>query len=307
MGTPEFAVESLKAITESQHEVVAVVTVPDKPSGRGLKLVSSPVKQFAETHGFPVFQPEKLRDDTFVAQMQALAPDVMVVVAFRMLPKVIWQIPRIGTFNLHASLLPSYRGAAPINWAIINGETQTGVTTFLIDEKIDTGAILLQARTDIHPRETAGTLHDKLMLQGSQWVVRTLDMLAAGNYHPKVQAAKEPQPGAPKLFKENCRIDWAQPGMNIERLVRGLSPYPTAWTELLRDGQPTPIKIYDALFHADTPTHAIGTPIVKERKLYIAVNDGYIEILELQIPGKKRMKTNDLLNGFAFTPGDYVV
>jgi len=300
MGTPDFALASLQALVENNYNVVGVVTVADKPSGRGQKLNASPVKNYAVSKGIPVLQPLKLKDETFLAQLKALQPDLQVVVAFRMLPEVVWRLPKYGTFNLHASLLPNYRGAAPINWAIINGETQTGVTTFFIDEKIDTGAIIQQAITPIAEHETAGTLHDKLMLQGAQLVCETVSKIASGNCPTQPQNKEITFAEAPKIYKETCKINWEAKGLTIERLVRGMSPYPTAWTEFVHNDQILPTKVYDALFEPAQHQHPAGTIITDKKQLRIAVTDGYIQLLELQLPAKKRMKTADLLNGFSF-------
>lgn len=305
MGTPDFAVETLRQLVENQYNIVAVVTVPDKPAGRGQKLQASPVKTYAESKQIPVFQPVKLKDETFISSLKELKPDVQIVVAFRMLPKEVWQIPSIGTFNLHASLLPHYRGAAPINWAIINGETKTGVTTFFIDEKIDTGAIILQSETEISERETAGSLHDKLMKQGAELVLKTVDLISEGNYAISQQPQNEQFKEAPKIFKETCKIDWNSEGADIERLIRGMSPYPTAWTILRQNDEEISVKIYDAVFEKTSHSQEIGSVKVENKSIYIAVNQGFIKVLELQLSGKKRMKADDLLNGFSFKENDF--
>ena len=300
MGTPDFALASLQALVENNYNVVGVVTVADKPSGRGQKLNASPVKTYALSKGIPVLQPLKLKDENFLTQLKALAPDLQIVVAFRMLPEVVWRLPKYGTFNLHASLLPNYRGAAPINWAIINGEKQTGVTTFFIDEKIDTGAIIAQAITPISQHETAGTLHDKLMVQGAKLVCETVNKIAEGNCPTLPQNKEITFAEAPKIYKETCKINWHKNGLAIEQLIRGMSPYPTAWTEFIHKGETLPTKVYDALFQPHTHQLPIGTIIADKKHLQIAVTDGYIQLLELQLPAKKRMKTTDLLNGFSF-------
>lgn len=305
MGTPDFAVETLRQLVENQYNIVAVVTVPDKPAGRGQKLQASPVKTYAESKQIPVFQPVKLKDETFISSLKELKPDVQIVVAFRMLPKEVWQIPSIGTFNLHASLLPHYRGAAPINWAIINGETKTGVTTFFIDEKIDTGAIILQSETEISERETAGSLHDKLMKQGAELVLKTVDLISEGNYAISQQPQNEQFKEAPKIFKETCKIDWNSEGADIERLIRGMSPYPTAWTILRQNDEEISVKIYDSVFEKTSHSQEIGSVKVENKSIYIAVNQGFIKVLELQLSGKKRMKADDLLNGFSFKENDF--
>ena len=300
MGTPDFALASLKALVENHYNVVGVVTVADKPSGRGQKLHQSPVKLYAESKGIPVLQPIKLKDETFVNALKALQPDLQIVVAFRMLPEVVWRLPKYGTFNLHASLLPNYRGAAPINWAIINGEKETGVTTFFIDEKIDTGAIIAQEVTPIESHETAGTLHDKLMVQGAELVLKTVDSIAEGTCTTQPQNKEVTFAEAPKIYRETCKIDWQAEGMTIERLVRGMSPYPTAWTAFVQKGEVLNVKVYDALFEPVSHQYPIGELLVDKKGLRVAVKDGYIQLLELQLPAKKRMKTKDLLNGFSF-------
>lgn len=300
MGTPDFALASLKALVENHYNVVGVVTVADKPSGRGQKLHQSPVKLYAESKGIPVLQPIKLKDETFVNALKALQPDLQIVVAFRMLPEVVWRLPKYGTFNLHASLLPNYRGAAPINWAIINGEKETGVTTFFIDEKIDTGAIIAQEVTPIESHETAGTLHDKLMVQGAELVLKTVDSIAEGTCTTQPQNKEVTFAEAPKIYRETCKIDWQAEGMTIERLVRGMSPYPTAWTAFVQKGEVLNVKVYDALFEPVSHQYPIGELLVDKKGLRVAVKDGYIKLLELQLPAKKRMKTCDLLNGFSF-------
>ena len=258
MGTPDFALASLKALVENNYNVVGVVTVADKPSGRGQKLHQSPVKVYAESKGIPALQPLKLKDENFLSELKALQPDLQIVVAFRMLPEVVWRLPKYGTFNLHASLLPNYRGAAPINWAIINGEKQTGVTTFFIDEKIDTGAIIAQAVTPIDTHETAGTLHDKLMLQGADLVLKTVDSIADGTCTTQPQDKEITFTEAPKIYKETCKINWEEYGMTIERLIRGMSPYPTAWAEFPHKGEKLAAKVYDAVFEPATHNEPIG-------------------------------------------------
>lgn len=301
MGTPEFATGILEAILTAGGDVVGVVTAPDRPAGRGQKLQFSHVKEFALAHGLPVLQPVNLKEETFLQELAALKADVQVVVAFRMLPKLVWAMPPKGTFNLHASLLPDYRGAAPINWAIINGETKTGVTTFFIDDKIDTGAMILSRETDISDDEDAGDLHDRLMELGKEAVVETLRKVAAGAVATTPQPVQAIEKNAPKLTKENTRLNWAQPGPTIRNLIRGLSPYPTAWT-IIRDGaQEWNVKIYDALFEPGTPDQAPGTLVATKKELRIATADGYLFIRTLQFPGKKKMTAPELLNGVRFT------
>lgn len=303
MGTPEFAVPSLRALVAGGYRVVAVVTTPDKPAGRGQKVHQSDVKVAALELGLPVLQPEKLRAPEFVEAMRALQPDLGIVIAFRMLPEVIWSMPRLGTFNLHASLLPQYRGAAPINWAIINGERETGVTTFLLNHEIDKGAILAQARMPILPEDNVGTMYDKLMHRGAELVLDTVERLAAGDVTPVAQPEYDDgqlKP-APKLFKEDCRIDWSLPGRRIVDFVRGLSPYPAAWSGVVRDGESEPatsVKIFTARFEAARHGEQPGTLFSDGRTLRVACVDGWIWLDELQMAGKKRLPVRELLLGW---------
>ena len=304
MGTPEFAVPSLRALVEGGYNVVAVVTTPDKPAGRGQKIHESDVKVAARELGLPILQPEKLRDTEFVEAMQALQPDLGIVIAFRMLPEVIWAMPRLGTFNLHASLLPQYRGAAPINWAIINGESETGVTTFLLNHEIDKGAIIGQIRTPIGEEDNIGTMYDRLMSIGTGLVVETVERIAAGDIEPVEQMHIDESTlrPAPKIFKEDCCIDWSRNGRDIVNFVRGLSPYPAAWTPMSGEGvQPLTAKIFSAKFiPAGGESCGECGNIVSDGKSYIRVRcaDGQVEIGELQIAGKKRMAVKELLLGF---------
>ena len=295
-GTPEFAVESLDAIVNSRHEVAAVVTVPDRQAGRGQKVVFSAVKQYAVDHGLPLLQPEKLRDEAFLEALRGFGADMFVVVAFRMLPEAVWNMPPHGTFNLHASLLPRYRGAAPINWAIINGEKETGVTTFLLNHKIDEGSILLQERTPIAPDETAETLHDRLAAMGRQLVVRTLDAIADGTVEPQPQQG-EACP-APKIFKDDCRIDFSRTPEEVDRFVRGLSPYPAAIMMMRSpEGEQVPFKVFRV--EPEKADEIVpGTLICDGKKvLKIAVTGGFVRILELQIAGKRKNFIEDFLRG----------
>lgn len=295
MGTPDFAVPSLEILLDRGHEVVAVVTAPDRPAGRGKKLRPSPVKLVAEQHDVQVLQPEKLRNPEFVATLQALAPDLMVVVAFRMLPRVVWSIPTLATFNLHASLLPNYRGAAPINWVLINGETRTGATTFLIDNQIDTGNLLLSRAIDIPETWTAGDLHDQLMMMGADLVAETVEDLGRKALSPKPQDESQALHSAPKIFKDDCRIDWQQSTRALHNFVRGLSPYPTAWTTL--EGEL--FKVYRAT-PAEAEGHAAPGTLrteVAKGELLVATGDGWLRLLEVQVPGKKRMSADDFLRG----------
>ena len=299
MGTPEFAVEPLKALLESEYEIAAVVTAPDKPSGRGLKLGESAVKQFAIEKGLPLLQPVSLKDPEFLAQLKALDADMFVVVAFRMLPKEVWSLPRLGTFNLHASLLPRYRGAAPINWAIINGEKQTGVTTFLIDEQIDTGRILFSEPCMIEDYDTAGSLSEKLCKLGSALVVKTADALSRGRAKPVEQDSFARILPAPKITKETCRIDWKQEGYNIVNLVRGLAPAPAAFATLINNGEQTTMKIFEAYVFMDDAPAEPGT-IYTDGKTYLGVACGRhtVRLLDVQLAGKKRMAIADFLRGW---------
>ena len=303
MGTPEFAVPSLRALVEGGYNVAAVVTAPDKPAGRGQKLHESDVKIAARQLGLPILQPEKLRAPEFVEALRALQPDLGIVIAFRMLPETVWAMPRLGTFNLHASLLPQYRGAAPINRAIMNGETETGVTTFLLNHEIDKGAILAQERMPILPDDNVGTLYDKLMHAGTKLVTDTVDRIAAGDIAPIEQQHIDESTlkPAPKIFKEDCRIDWHLPGKRIVDLVRGLSPYPAAWSHLRREEgeESLTAKIFAARFEAADHGTAVGTVESDCRTFVrIACADGWIVPSEIQIAGKKRLPVKELLLGW---------
>ncbi|MDA3911775.1 MAG: methionyl-tRNA formyltransferase [Bacteroidales bacterium] len=298
MGTPDFAVPSLE-ILHKHHNVLAVVTAPDKPAGRGRKLKASPVKNTAQSLDIPVYQPEKLKEADFVNAMQALNPDLMVVVAFRMLPEIIWKIPKIGTFNLHASLLPQYRGAAPINHAIINGEKLSGNTTFFIDDKIDTGNILLQDEIEISDSDTAGSLHDKLMLRGADLILETVNKLEPNSIKAKPQNTAQKINYAPKIFKADCEIDWSQDGKIIYNKIRGLSPYPGAWTNIRFRDEESSMKILNAKFIQQKHNDEIGQIIQTEKdKILVAVENGLIQITELQIQSKKRLADTQFLNGY---------
>lgn len=297
MGTPEFAVASLKHLIESGFPVVGVVTAPDRPAGRGRKLRESAVKKFAIQQQLPVWQPTHLKDAGFLEELRALAANLFVVVAFRMLPRVVWEMPQYGTFNLHASLLPQYRGAAPIHWAIINGETETGVTTFYIDEKIDTGNILLQKRETILPTDTTGTLHDRLMQRGADLVVETCRQIAAGRATQTVQRAAADLRPAPKIHTETCRIDWNAPLQTIHNHIRGLSPYPTAWTLLVDHDTEERIKIYTTDLEFADHEYNIGKIITDKKVLKVAVRGGFLHLLEVQWPGKRKMHSTEILPG----------
>ena len=297
-GTPDFARASLEAIHTSAHEVVGVVTVADKASGRGQKVHQSPVKTYAVEHDLPLFQPEKLRDEEFLSQIQSLNADIFVVVAFRMMPKVLFSMPRLGTFNLHASLLPDYRGAAPINYAVINGETKSGVTTFFINEKIDEGNILLQAETEISPEDNAGTLHDRLMEIGAKLVVETLDGLAEGKLTEIPQNQKENPKTAYKIFKEDTKIDWEKEVEVIHNFIRGMSPYPAAFTILEVGGEQKILKIFKGKFQKIEHSKENGEIEISKNEFKIYAKNGVYFPEELQLEGKKRMNLKDFLNGF---------
>ena len=292
MGTPQFAVPSLDILLKNGHEIVSVVTVPDKPKGRGQKLGISDVKQYALEHNLPVLQPVKLKDENFLNELKSLQPDLIIVVAFRILPTVIFDIPKLGIFNLHGSLLPKYRGAAPINWAIINGDKETGVTTFFLKEKVDTGNIILQAKLDIGDNDTFGEVYEKLSGIGANLVLETVREIEKGEVKVMEQKDEHSSP-APKIFKEDCRIDWSKPAEEIHNLVRGLSPHPTAWTTF----ENKVLKIYSTLKTLVKSSGDSGSLIKEGKKLFVNTNDFLLEILELQLEGKKRMKTVDFLNG----------
>lgn len=296
-GTPEFAKSSLEAIFNSQHKIVGVVTAPDKASGRGMKLSPSPVKLFAEEKKLNVFQPEKLRNPEFLESIRNLNADVFVVVAFRMMPQVLFSIPRLGTFNLHASLLPDYRGAAPINFAIINGESKTGVTTFFINEKIDEGNILLQSETEILPEDNAGTLHDKLMNTGADLIIKTLDGLAENSITERPQLKKENPKTAYKIFKGNLKIDWNKTSKEIHNFVRGMSPYPAAFTVLKIDDEEKSLKIFGGNFEIKSHLRMAGDFDISKNELKFYTQDGIYYPEDVQIQGKKRMLIKDFLNG----------
>ncbi|WP_262918379.1 methionyl-tRNA formyltransferase [Telluribacter sp. SYSU D00476] len=299
MGTPDFAVPSLRALVEHNHHVVAVITAPDRPSGRGLKLTPSPVKQYAVEQGIAVLQPEKLKDPAFLEQLRELRADLQIVVAFRMLPEVVWAMPPRGTFNLHASLLPQYRGAAPINWAIINGETETGVTTFFLEKEIDTGKIIFQEKEAISPDDTAGTLYERLMHKGAELVVRTVEAIAEGNYPQEPQPEGAELKAAPKIFKETCEIDWNRTTGEIRNFVRGLAPYPAAWTSL--NGSFCKIFSVSRAEHDSTNGQPGEYYTDNKKYLYMRAADGWLSIDELQLEGKRRMSTEELLRGMKFS------
>lgn len=312
MGTPEFAVKSLKRLVEGGYNIVGVITMPDKPMGRhGSVLQPSPVKQYAVSQGLKVLQPEKLKNEEFVAELRSLNADLQIVVAFRMLPEVVWSMPRLGTFNLHASLLPQYRGAAPINWAVINGDTETGITTFFLKHEIDTGEVIDQVRVPIADTDNVEVVYERLMRLGGDLVLKTVDAILEGSVKtiPQEELAQvgELRP-APKIFKETCRIDWTIGVKRIYDFVRGLSPYPAAWTELYQEGtDPVMLKIFETEKLFCEHSLAPGT-IVTDCKTYfkIASSDGYVNVLSLQLAGKKRMEINDFLRGYRHTEKAYV-
>ncbi len=303
MGTPEFAVAPLKRLVENGYNVVGCITMPDKAVGRGHKIQSSPVKDFAVAHNIPLLQPEKLKNEEFLESLKAWQADLQIVVAFRMLPKVVWDMPKFGTFNLHAALLPQYRGAAPLNWAVINGEKETGVTTFFLTEEIDTGKIALQEKITIADSDNVGTVHDKLMLIGADLVLKTVDLLIEGKLETREQKEfytdEAELKSAPKIFKETCKIDWSKTPIAIHNLVRGLSPYPAAWS-IMTDGNGTEynVKIFDTQAINDTHTLPFGTIRADKKTLDVAVESGFIRILSLQMPGKKKITAEEFLRGF---------
>ncbi len=313
MGTPEFAVESLKRLVEGGYNVVAVITMPDKPMGRhGSVLQASPVKQYAVSQGLKVLQPERLKDEAFVEELRSLQADLQIVVAFRMLPEVVWNMPPMGTFNLHASLLPQYRGAAPINWAVMNGDTETGITTFFLKHEIDTGEVIQQVKVPIADTDNVEIVYDKLMMLGGDLVLETVDAILAGTVKSIPQeemfASEAELRPAPKIFKETCRIDWNKGVKGVYDHVRGLSPYPAAWTELCaEEGKPQVLKIYETekqFVEHNLPVGEVDT----DQKTYfrIAVKDGFVNILSLQLAGKKRMQVGDFLRGYRHVEGSRV-
>ena len=302
MGTPDFAVEPLRRLVEAGKNIVAVVTMPDQPAGRGHKIQFSPVKEYALSVNLPILQPVNLKDPEFIKQLRSYQADLQIVVAFRMLPEIVWNMPPLGTFNLHASLLPQYRGAAPINWAVINGETETGITTFFLQHEIDTGNIIQQQKIDIAPDDNAGIVHDKLMYLGSDLVLQTVNQIESGNVASIPQPEGELKP-APKIFKDTCRINFNTTAESVRNLVRGLAPYPAAWIELAdAEGNTTNMKIYEVSKELCTPTHPVSTLICDGKKvLKVAVLDGYIHLDQVQLAGKKRMPAADLMRGTDLT------
>ena len=300
MGTPDFAVATLKRLIDARYNVVGVITAPDKPAGRGRKLNESDVKKYAQAEGLHILQPTNLKAEPFLKELKDLKANLQIIVAFRMLPEVVWSMPKHGTFNLHASLLPNYRGAAPIHWAIINGETKTGVTTFFIDEKIDTGALILQDEIGIENDETVGSLHDKLMYIGSDLVIKTVELIENGDVNTTIQPKTENLKTAYKLNKDNCRIDWTLPIDTIFNKIRGLNPFPTAWTQLKNGEETLNVKLFKVEKGIEKHHLDNGTLIANKNELKVAVKEGFIHILEIQLPGKRKMDVKSLLNGYHF-------
>lgn len=308
MGTPDFAVEALRCLVEGGYNVAGVITMPDKPAGRGHKIQFSPVKQYALDHHLPLLQPEKLKDETFIQALRDWKADLQIVVAFRMLPEIVWNMPRLGTFNLHASLLPQYRGAAPINWAVINGDTETGITTFFLKHEIDTGEVIQQVRVPVADTDNVEVVHDKLMLLGGRLVVETVDAILAGTVKPipqeEMAVVGEIRP-APKIFKDTCHINWNQSVKQIYNFIRGLSPYPSAWSRLSHsEVEPVIVKIFEAEKIVE-PHQLLPGTILTDGKNYlkVAATDGFVNVLSLQLPGKKRLATGELLRGYHLAEG----
>jgi len=306
MGTPDFAVGSLKGILDAGVNVVGVVTAPDRPAGRGRKIQKSAVKRFAGEQGLKILQPTNLKDKAFLNELKELQANLQVVVAFRMLPKLVWQMPKFGTFNLHASLLPQYRGAAPINWAIINGETETGVTTFFIDGKIDTGNIILQKTGPIYPDDNAGTLHDRLMDIGAELVVETCSQIEKGNVYSTPQKHFKDLKPAYKIHKNTCKIDWNSPLDSIHDHIRGLSPNPAAWSYFINNEKEERIKIFKTRKEVNQHDFYMGKLLLDKKKLKVAVNGGYLELLEVQLPGKRKMAVKEILNGLTLSKNAFL-
>ncbi|MFV0289889.1 MAG: methionyl-tRNA formyltransferase [Mangrovibacterium sp.] len=301
MGTPDFAVASLQSLVEEGFQIVGVVTSPDRPAGRGLQLQQSAVKQYAVDQGLYLLQPEKLKDSVFISELEALRADLQIVVAFRMLPEVVWSMPRLGTFNLHGSLLPQYRGAAPLNWAIINGDKETGVTTFLLSHEIDTGAILFYEKIAITDNDNVGTIHDELMTIGAQLVLKTVDSLASGNYTPIEQDSLNvcSLNAAPKIFKEDCKIDWNNSAEKIRNLIRGLSPYPAAWSSVVdAKGKELSMKIYTAHIDESCAGNKIGSILTDGKTFFkVATTDKWLSLEDVHLAGKKRLNITEFLRG----------
>ena len=301
MGTPDFAVGILDTIYKNDYEIVGVITAADKPAGRGQKVSTSAVKEYALANNLRLLQPTNLKNEEFLAELKSLEANLQVVVAFRMLPEAVWKMPELGTFNLHASLLPEYRGAAPINWAIINGETKTGVTTFFIDDKIDTGAIILKKETTIEESETVGQLHDRLMNLGSEAILDTLSLIENEKATTTIQPESNDLKTAYKLNKENCKIDWTKSGKAIYNQIRGLNPYPAAWTYFIDGENEWNVKLYEVEFYESIHSNSIGKIATTKKEIHIYTTDGYLNIKSLQMPGKKKMEAQQLLNGTTFS------
>ncbi len=307
MGTPDFAVESLRILVENNYNIVGVITAPDKPAGRGQKIMQSSVKKYADANDLKTLQPTNLKSEEFLTELKSLNANLQIVVAFRMLPEVVWDMPKMGTFNLHASLLPQYRGAAPINWAIINGEKETGVSTFFLQHKIDTGDIITQEKTPIRENETAGELHDRLMGIGSSLVLKTVQNIESENINSQPQNENQKLKEAFKIFKPFCKIDWSKSINDIHNHIRGLSPYPTAWTEFKHKetGEVLSCKIFRTEKEEENHNQNVGGLIISKKELKIAVEGGFLNIKELQLAGKKRMDVISLLNGVDFN--NYII
>ena len=302
LGTPDFAVESLRRLVEGGYNIVGVITMPDKIAGRGHKMFQSPVKEYAVEHNLKLLQPANLKDPAFVEELRSLQADLQIVIAFRMLPEVVWNMPPMGTFNLHASLLPKYRGAAPINWAVMNGDTETGVTTFFLKHEIDTGDIIQQRSIPISKTDNVGVIHDRLMMLGADMVIETVDAILAGEVKPIPQdelcnQGIEATP-APKIFKETCRVDWNAPAEKVYNHIRGLSPYPAAWTEIEKDGEVFSFKIFETSEPIGDINLAPGELKHDKHRLVIGCADGALEILSMQLSGKKRMTPDEFMRGF---------
>lgn len=311
MGTPDFAVESLKGLVENGYNIAGVITMPDKPSGRGHKIQYSAVKKYALEQNLPLLQPEKLKDEAFLSALKEWNADLQIVVAFRMLPEAVWDMPRLGTFNLHASLLPQYRGAAPINWSVINGDKETGVTTFFLTHEIDTGKVILQEKIKIEEDDNAGKIHDELMNVGAKLVQKTVDLILENKVDAVAQeqlyADEKNLKAAPKIFKETCRIDWNKSAKDIHNFIRGLSPYPTAWTELhCESKEPQMVKVYSSkVIHSDSKLQPGTVQTDNKTYLNVACADGFISINDIQFAGKKAMKIDEVLRGYKIEEGAY--
>ena len=302
MGTPDFAVATLKTLVDNGYNIVGVITAPDKPAGRGRKINESAVKVYAKANGLNILQPTNLKREEFIEELAALKANLQIVVAFRMLPKVVWQMPELGTFNLHASLLPDYRGAAPINWAIINGERLSGVSTFFIDEKIDTGDMIMQEDVPVEQTDNAGDLHDKLMAIGSELVLKTVKQIEKGDVKTTPQKHSDTIKEAPKLNRDNCKIQWSDSATAIYNKIRGLNPYPAAWSLLQNGDEELEVKIYGASIQIEDHDLEVGRIVSTKKTLQVAVKNGYILISEIKLPGKRKMDSQSLLNGYQFLP-----